>query len=131
MNALKRFYLFGAEDADRRLADALRPPAPHATDRYLQESALVTTVDRITLHLQAWWLGSEASRLVASLRQRASQEPVVVCHRALGLMILMAVVVHVGLTLMLGARTGWFWLIIPAMAVLFAAGVLAGSNSTD
>jgi hypothetical protein len=56
---------------------------------------------------------------------------VAVCHRAVALMILIAVIVHVGLTLALGAHTGWFWLIIPAMAVLFATGVLAGSNSTD
>jgi hypothetical protein len=130
MNALKRFYVFGADAADRRVAKVLQPPAPGATDRYLKESAFVTAVDRITLHLQEWWLGSEASRLVASLRPRASQE-VAVCHRAVALMILIAVIVHVGLTLALGAHTGWFWLIIPAMAVLFATGVLAGSNSTD
>lgn len=131
MNALKRFYFLGADAADRRVAGVLEPPPLDATDRYLKESAFVTTVDRITLWLQAWWLGSAASGFVASIRERAADEPVAIRHRAVALMILVAVVVHVSLTLMLGAHAGWFWLILPAMAVLFATGLLAGSKSTD
>jgi hypothetical protein len=131
MSSLKRFYTLGADAADRRVASVLQPPPLDGTDRYLKESAFVTTVDRITLRLQTWWLASEASHFVASIRQRASRQSAAIRHRAVGLMILIAVAVHMSLTLMLGTHTGWFWLILPAIAALFAAGVLAGSRSTD
>jgi len=130
MNALKRFYLFGAEAADRRVAEVLAPPALAATDRYLMESAVVTAVDRITLRLQSWWLASEANRLSSLVRARALREPLAVRRQAVALVILIAVVVHVSLTLMQGAHTGWFWLILPAMAALFASLLLAGSRAS-
>lgn len=119
MNPLKRFYVFGAEAADRRVADALQPPATAATDRYLSESVFVATVDRITLRLQAWWLASEANRRLSLFRRQAAP-----------LVILMAVIVHVSLTLIQGTHAGWFWLILPSLAALFAAAWLAGSRAS-
>lgn len=130
MNALKRFYVFGAESADRRVAAALAPPPLDAADRYLKESVFVTAIDRITLALQAWWLASEAKHLSSTIRDRVEREPLAVRRQATSLLIMIAVIVHVSLMLLLGAHTGWFWMIIPAMAVLFAAALAAGSRAS-
>lgn len=130
MNALKRFYRFGAEAADRRVADVLQRPELGATDRYLKESAFVAAIDRITLRLQSWWLASEANRLLSLIRVRVSREPVAVRRQSVALMILIAVTVHVTLTLLQGAHAGWLWMILPAMAALFASLLLAGSRAS-
>ena len=130
MTALKRFYVLGAESADRRVAAALAPPALDAADRYLKESAFVTAIDRITLALQAWWLASEAKQVSSTIRDRVRREPLGMRRQATSLLIMIAVIVHVSLTLLQGAPTGWFWMIIPAMAVLFAAALLAGSPAS-
>lgn len=127
MNALKKFYVFGAESADRRVAEALAPPPLDAVDRYLKESAVVAAVDRLTLRLQAWWLTSAAKPWASAIRDRVEREHRPVRRRAASLLIMIAVIVHVSLTLIQGAPTGWFWMIIPAMAALFAAALLAGS----
>ena len=127
MNALKKFYVFGAESADRRVAEALAPPPLDAVDRYLKESAVVAAVDRLTLRLQAWWLTSAAKLWASAIRDRVEREHRPVRRRAASLLIMIAVIVHVSLTLIQGAPTGWFWMIIPAMAALFAAALLAGS----
>ena len=130
MNALKRFYLFGAEEADRRVANVLQRPELGATDRYLKDSAFVSAIDRITLRLQSWWLASEANRLLSLFRLRLSGEPLAVQRQAVALTILIAVTVHVGLTLLQGAHAGWLWMILPAMAALFAMLLLAGSRAS-
>jgi len=127
MNALKKFYVFGAESADRRVAEALAPPPLDAVDDYLKESAFVAAVDRITLRLQAWWLTSAAKQWASAIGDRVEREPRPIRRRAASLLIMIAVIVHVSLTVLQGAPTGWFWMIIPAMAALFAAALLAGS----
>ena len=129
MNALKKFYASGAESADRRVAARLAPPALDAVDRYLKSSRVVTAIDGITLRLQQWWLSSEARRLWSMLADRLEREPLAARRRSIALVILMAMAVHVSLTLLQGAHTGWFWTIIPAMATLFAVVVLAASGN--
>lgn len=129
MNALKRFYVFGAESADRRVAAALAPPSLEAADRYLKESACVTAVDRITLRLEAWWTASEAKQLSSAIRDRVERTPLAARRQSAALLIAIAVVVHVSLTLLQGAHTGWFWMILPAMAALFAVALLAASRN--
>lgn len=130
MNALKRFYLFGADAADRRVAAALAPPSLDAADRYLKSSTVVTAIDRTTIRLQQWWLSSEAKRLWSMMRDRIDSEPPAIRCQLLALLILIGVTVHVSLILLQGSHTGWFWMIIPAMAVLFAAALLAGSRAS-
>jgi hypothetical protein len=130
MNALKRFYVFGAESADRRVAAALAPSPLDAADRYLKESAFVKAIDHITLRLQVWWLSSEAKQLSSTIRDRVDREPIAVRRQAASLLVVIAVIVHVSLTLLQGEHTGWFWMIIPAMAALFAAAMVAGSRAS-
>jgi hypothetical protein len=130
MNALKKFYVLGVESADRRVAGALAPPPLDAVDRYLKESAVVAAVDRLTLRLQALWLTSAAKQRASAIRDRVGRQPRAVRRRAASLLIMIAVIVHVSLTLLQGAPTGWFWMIIPGMAALFAAALSAGSRAS-
>lgn len=130
MNALTRFYVSGADSADRRVAAALASPPLDAADRYLKESAFVTAVDRVTLGLQKCWMASEAKQLASMIHDRVEREPLAAHRQATALLVAIAAVVHVSLTLLQGAHTGWFWMIIPAMAALFAAALLAGSRAS-
>ena len=129
MNALQRFYAAGAEAADRRVGAALAPPPLEAADRYLKASRLVAAIDGITLRLQEWWLSSEAKRWSSRTSDRIARESLAERRQAVALLILIAVTVHVGLTLLQGGQTGWLWTIIPAMAGLFAIAVLAVSGT--
>lgn len=130
MNALQNFYRSGAAAADHRVADALAPPSLEAADRYLKSSAIVTAIDRATLRLQQWWLASEAWRWCASITDAWQIEPMSRRRQAVAMIVLMAVVVHVMLTLLQGAHYGWFWMIIPALAALYAVVVLAGLRAS-
>lgn len=129
MNALQRFYRVGAEAADRRVAAALTPPPLDAADRYLKASRVVSAIDGITVRLQEWWRSSEAKRWSSLVADRVGRESLAVRRQVLALLILIAVTVHVGLTLLQGVHTGWLWMILPAMAVLFSVVVLAVSST--
>jgi len=130
MSLFKKFYVLGAESADRRVAAALAPPALGAADGYLKASALVTAIDRATIQLQQWWLSSEAKRQWSMLSDRTRREPLAARRRALAMLILIAVMVHVMLTWFQGAHTGVFWIIIPALAALFAGVLLVGARAS-
>ena len=129
MNALERFYVVGAESADRRVAAALAPPPLDAVDRYLKASAFVMAIDRLTIRLRECWRSSEAKQLSAMIVDRADREPLAVRRQGIAMLILIAVTVHVSLALLQGAHTGWFWMILPAMAAVFAIALLAVSGS--
>jgi len=129
MNALKRFYLRGAELADRRVAAALARPSLDAVDQYLKSSVVVTALDRMTIHLQDWWQASEAKQLASTIGDRLEREPAATRRQRLASTILIAVSVYLGLTLLQGGSSGWFWMIIPALAALFAAVLLAASRA--
>lgn len=130
MNALARFYSIGAEDADRRVAAALQPAPLDPADRYVKNSALVTAVDRATRWLRDAWRSSTAGRVLAAFRERMMREPWQRRYQAAAVFLLTATVVHVMLVWLQGPRPGWFWMIVPAMAALFAGVLLAGSRST-
>lgn len=127
MNAIVRFLSLGAQDADRRVARALRPSSLEAGDRYLKTSALVSTLDRATQRLRDWWMASEAHQLLSSVQAEVSPAS----HGSIAVTLLIAVSAHVALTLLQGPRPGWFWMVIPGMAALFAVLVLAGSRSSQ
>ena len=128
MNALRRFLVTGMEDADRRVASALRSQPLDVADRYLGDTVLISTVDRLTRILQRWWHASAAQQLLAAARQEWSRQPPPSRHRALALLLLTAAASHVLLMLFQGRQQGWFWLVVPAMTTVFAL-VLAGSRS--
>jgi hypothetical protein len=128
MNALARFLRLGMDDADGRVAALLSPPDLEPTDRYLKDSAVVSGIDRMTCRLQAWWSESSGGHLVTALRRIFGQSPSNDRAREVGVCVLTAVAAHVTLTILNGVRPGWFWTVIPAMAALFAALLLAGRH---
>jgi hypothetical protein len=129
MNALARFISLGMQDADRRVAAALERPPLDPADRYLKTSAVVMAVDRMTRRLSDWWLPSKAGQALSAM-QRFAGEPSAARYQRIAFVLLTAAVVHVAVTLINGPRPGWFWMVIPAMATMFAALLLAGSRSS-
>jgi hypothetical protein len=125
MNALTRFLSLGMRDADRRVAAALAPPALEPADRALRDSAIVAAVDRATRLLQTWWTSSQAARLLASV---GGDVPWFERYREIGAIVITAVLVHVALTIVQGPRPGWFWMVVPATAAVFALLLLAASR---
>jgi ATP/ADP translocase len=128
MNALTRFFSLGLQDADRRVAAALTPRPLGPVDRYLRGSAIVTAVDRATEMIDTWWRASVSGRIVNSWIERVSREAYPARYRAIASMLVIAVVVNTILNLMQGPRPGWFWMVVPAMTISFAALLFAGSR---
>lgn len=128
MNPLRRFFALGMQDADRRVAAMLRHDPLEAADQYLKESAIVRSVDRVTLLWRAWWNDSETRRVVASVIDAFARSSRSERYREAGAVIVTAVVVHVMLTILHGPRPGWFWMVIPGMAAIFALLLLAAAR---
>lgn len=131
MNALKRFIVLGAQDADRRVAALLARPSLDAADRYVQRSGIVTAIDRAMLRASAWWSSSETRRWMIDTRESFAYAPVAERYRAIGVMLLTAAIVHVVFTVAQGPRPGLFWMIIPGMAAAFALLVLIASRASQ
>lgn len=130
MNPVMRFIVLGLQDADRRVGAVLSPRPLDAIDRYADASQIVKAIDRATETLTQWWRWSRvqtvAMAVVARLRTDSGPN-----YRALGSLLLIAVIVNVTLTLIQGPRPGWFWMLIPGMTAAFAVLVLAGSRSAS
>jgi len=128
MKALQTFYRRGAEDADRRIAALLALPASGVTDRYLQSSAIVRGIDRITELLRSSLSDSATGRAAAAARAAWQRAQWVERYFAIGLMLIVAVSVHVVASVMRGDRPGWAGWIIPALTAVFAVVVLIASR---
>jgi hypothetical protein len=131
INALFNFYRRGAEDADRRIAAILAAPPTAATDRYLMSSAVVRRFDRLTELLRSVMSNSQAARAAIAAHGAWARTDWVERHRALALMLIIAVLTHVAVTLLRGPRAGWFSWIIPALVAAFAVLVMIGSRPTQ
>jgi len=131
MNALARFFSFGMQDIDRRVAARLTPPLLDDGDRYLRQSAVIRTIDRGTIVLGEAWTGSWAARLSAHVSEALSGSDWPLRYRSIGVVVMVSVATHLLLTLMQGARPGWFWLVIPSMAAVFALAVLTASSRSS
>jgi hypothetical protein len=120
MNALARFITFGARDADRRIAAlfAARPVA--VADRYLVSSVVVRSCDRFTRVLWSSMSNSTTGGAVVAAHQAWGRAGWRERYRTIGLVLIVAVGVHVAATVMQGPRPGWFWLIIPTLTFAFA-----------
>lgn len=129
MNAFTRFLSLGLRDADRRVGAALMPPPLQETDRYLRESRMVTAIDRVTVRLRDWLMASESGRLSRSLVESLRGSGQVERNQSIAVIVLSAVSVHVLLTLVQGPRAGWFWLVIPSLAAVFALLLAASSRN--
>ena len=128
MKALRRFLSDGARDADARLAAALTAPPLDPADSYLHTSAIVRAVDRMTVSLQRSWQSSATGQTLAHAANAFAGEPRRDRWSAVGLIVLTAVAVHVFLMIVNAPRPGWFWIVIPALAALFGALVLAAAR---
>lgn len=129
MNALKRFWLAGARDADARLAAVIAPQSFEPADRYLRQSVIVAALDRATVALERWWLASKTGQSTAVFADTLKHTPQRERWQAVATVLLVAVAVHVTLMMIQGSRPGWFWLIVPAMAALFGLLLIAGARS--
>ena len=128
MNGFTRFIALGLHDADRRVAAALAHPPLDQTDRYLRDSALVSAIDRVTIRLRAWWLASAMARVSRELRATLAGRDQAERYHSIAVAMLSAVSVHVVLTLVQGPAAGWFWVVIPSMAAMFALLLAAASR---
>jgi hypothetical protein len=129
MNALARFITFGARDADRRIAAffAARPVA--VADRYLVSSVVVRSCDRFTRLLWSSMLNSTTGGLVVAANKAWGRAGWRERYRTIGLVLIVAVGVHVAATVMQGPRPGWFWLIVPMLTFAFAVLLVTASRS--
>ena len=128
MKPLRRFVSDGARDADARLAAALSPLPLDRADRYLKASRIVIAIDRLTVMLEHSWLGSMTGQSLSELARSFAAESRRDQWSAIASVVLTAVVVHIVLTMANGPRPGWFWMVIPALAALFAALVLVAAR---
>ena len=130
MSALQRFVKLGMKDADARVAAALAPPPLEPADRYLEQSALIKRIDRVTLRLHQWWHASEAEQWRSRSADAFAKLTWSERYQSIGTVVLSAVVVNVMMMLLQGPRPGFFWTIVPALAAAFAVTLLAASKST-
>ena len=105
-----------------------------SADQYLKDSRLVRAIDRATVVLQQSWqnsvTGQHLTGLVGSFATESRRDR----WSAIAFIVLTAVAVHVLVTIANSPPPGWFWMVIPALAALFAALVLTaarGSQSTE
>lgn len=131
MNALTRLFRFGAVDADQRLVAALAPRPADDVERYVQSSVVIRTADGWTRRLQAAWSASQAGRAVTSITDAWSRDAWGARYQTIGTLLLVATLTHLALTTVQGPRPGWFWLVIPGMAMAFSVLLLVASRSTD
>lgn len=130
MSGLGEFWRRGAEDADRRVAGFLAPGPFGAADRYLKSSVVVQRIDRLTRRLWSLASGSRAMRAASALRQAWARAGWRDRYQAIGLVLIVAVGVHLAAILLRGQESGWFWMIVPALAAIFALILLAASRAT-
>ena len=99
-----------------------------AADEHLKQSAIVRAIDRSTLQLSAWWNDSQSRRLLADCYAEFAGGEAIDRYRAIGAIVAIAAAVHIAMSLTHGPRPGWFWLVIPAMALAFALPLLTASR---
>lgn len=130
MNRLVTFFQRGAEDADRRMAAILAAPSVGVADRYVMSSVVARSFDRCTRVLQSVTASSETAGAASAAHQAWTRAGWPERYRAIGVVLIVAVAVHVIVTVMHGQRPGWFWLIVPALTSAFAVLLLLASRST-
>ena len=129
MNGFVRFISIGRRAIDERVARVLAPPPLHAADRYLQESAIVRAIDRATIVVFDMWHHSRTAEVFNKYGVGSAHADWPARYRLIGILLSTAIVVHLGLTLAVGARPAWFWLVIPSLAAVIAAVLLAAASA--
>ena len=90
------------------------------TDRVLAlvESSLIgRTASAVVDRISAAYRDSHSGRAIGSVAEEWRAMPATDRRSAIGLTLITATVVHVGLQLITGAPPSWLWLIVPAVTV--------------
>jgi hypothetical protein len=130
MFSLWTFVKHGLADADRRLERlvAARP----ADDAWIAETIERSSVCRAVLGLAGLFSRAAASsssmRALRDLRSQWMQTTTMARRRAVGLMLVVAVLVHVALRAWQGHEPGWLWLTLPSMAGAIGLLLVAASR---
>lgn len=131
MNSLIRFFARGAADADARVARALAPRPLAEANRYLHDSRAAQFLDSATLLLESWWHASAIARAANEQAGEWHRQHPASRYAALGAAMLIAVATHLVLMVLQGPHPGWYWLLLPAIAAVFGALLLAASRSVN
>ena len=131
MNAFVRFFSIGGREIDQRVARVLAAPPLERADRYLGESAIVRAIDRATLRLTDWWNASTTARMLNEYASGLAARRWTERYRMIAVTLFTAVATHIVLTLVQGPRPGWFWMVIPAMAIVLATFALLASSRSE
>src|SRR5688500_4607049 len=129
MSSVARLWQSGARDADQRVARMLAPRSLREAERYLQSSAVVRFLDRMTVQLESWWQASATGQTVAAIGELWSGEEWTGRYRVIGGVLLTAAATHITMTIIQGPRPGWYWTLIPGMVIVYAVLLLAGSRT--
>jgi len=130
-SAIARLFRSGMRDADARVARALAPRPPMEVDQYLASSVTIRTIDQLLQRWPAVWPGSIAYRTLIAPLGLARNATWIQRYQSLGWMLLIAALTHMALTMAQGPRPGWYWIVIPAMAMAFGGLLLTASHSAS
>ena len=128
--AISLFFRSGLRNADERLARTLAPRASRDVDRYLASSLTIRTIDRLLRRWPEVWSRSVAYTALLAPLGATGQAGWKHRYDSIGRMLMVGSITHVALTLAQGPRPGWYWTMIPSMAIGFALLLLAASHST-
>lgn len=130
-SAIVRLFRLGMRDADTRLAKALAPRSSTAVNRYLASSLSIGTIDRLLQRWSAVWPRSITYRALIAPLGLARNAKWMERYEFLGWTLLIAAMTHVALTMAQGPRPGWYWIVIPSMAIGFGVLLLAAAHSAS
>jgi len=100
-------------------------------DQYLASSVTIRTIDQLLQRWPAVWPGSIAYRTLIAPLGLARNATWIQRYQSLGWMLLIAALTHMALTMAQGPRPGWYWIVIPAMAMAFGGLLLTASHSAS
>jgi hypothetical protein len=130
-SAIARLFRLGMRDADARFAKALTPRPSTSVDRYLASSLAIRTIDRLLQRWSAVWPRSITYRRLIAPMGLARNGKWMERYEFLGWTLLIAAMTHVALTMAQGPRPGWYWVVIPSMAIGFGVLLLAAAHSAS
>ena len=130
-SAIARLFRSGMRDADTRIAKTLAPQSSTAVDRYLASSLAIGTIDRLLQRWSAVWPRSITYRRLIAPMGLARNGKWMERYEFLGWTLLIAAMTHVALTMAQGPRPGWYWVVIPSMAIGFGTLLLTASRSAS
>jgi hypothetical protein len=131
MSAVSRFFGAGVRDAERRIAalTASRPDDEPRVVSQLESSAVFGVVSRAVNLLACAYESSALVTMATRLIDHSYTSASWGCRRfSAGVVLVVAAATYVGLYLVQQSPTGWLWLVVPAMAAIIGALLIAASS---